>query len=371
MPNKDDSSRPVSWEDLDKYLAGELDDINKREIECLLAEVPDSALVLKSQGLFEDSVASQGGALKAAPRYMSVAESWSKLAAKLGAVGGTTAGASVNSDARVGATQLSQSAVSSQQLYEKVLPVRRARASRFKVAAQLVSAAAVVAFAWFAGIGKVRNDLSTYASVYSTQPGRQASVTLPDGTDVVLNVGSRLEVGGDFLASNRKVKLTGQAKFNVKHNTGKPFSVETSTGTVTVLGTEFVVRDYAWDSLKTVSVWEGRVGFGRDIVSAGEQLSIASTGNGTQSVVKSGLDTTSNSFADGVLIVKDKRLEDILPELSAWYAVDIKFGDAQTRNRRISGRFELGSISELVEVLAWTLDVRTERNGDQITLYSK
>ncbi len=359
MRNKDDSIRPVSWEDLDKYLAGENDLANKHEIEENLAEIPNSELVLRSQGIFSDSE-SEDPALGVSPTYKSAAESWNALESRLNS--GLPGLASSHPSEAV-PSYISHKGVGNR--------VSSFRSSRLKFSVQFASVAALVAFAWFAGVGKVRNDLSTYASIYSTQAGRQASLTLPDGTDVILNVGSRLEVGGGFLASNRKVKLVGQAKFVVKHKTGTPFTVETSTGAVTVLGTEFVVRDYEWDTLKTVSVWDGKVGVGTNIVSAGEQLSISPQPDGTQITLLSRLDTTSNSFANGVLIVKDRRLEDIVSELSTWYAIDIKFGDSQTRNRKISGRFQLGSVSELVEVLAWTLDVRSERSGDQITLYSK
>lgn len=358
MPDKNDSTRPVNWEDLDKYLAGEFDHIDMQEIEHLLATVPDATLVLKSQGLFEDAV-SHDPTLSARSHHISVAQSWDALAAKL-----TSRTQDRPDDAwSVGRTD---SAVRSTHG-----AVGDNRASRLRFAVQVLSAAVLAVAAWLGGVGKVRNDLSTYASVYSTQPGRQATVTLPDGTHVLLNVGSSLEVGGNFLTSNRKVKLTGQARFNVTHRTGKPFSVETSTGMVTVLGTEFVVRDYKWDSVTTISVWEGKVGLGENVISAGEQVSVRSHVDNRSEISKSPLDTASNSFADGVLIVKDRRLKDILPELSNWYAIDIRFGDSVTPNRRISGRFELGSVSELVEVLAWTLDIRSERNGDQITLYSK
>ncbi len=364
MRNENESQPSIDWEAFESYLAGELRGTTPEgnSVRKLLSEVPGSERLFKNQGLFDDDLDSEEAASEHVSKveYKSVHASWDDLKSRIAS---PVASPSVYNHATIKSPPLAQIS----------RPFKAGTAGvggRTKFAVNFAAVAALVAFAWFAGAGKVRRDLATYASVYSTQPGRQAAVTLPDGTDVTLNVGSRLEVGGDFETSHRTVRLTGQAKFNVKHRTGKPFLVETSSGTVTVLGTEFVVRDYDWDSVKTVSVWEGRVGFGSDIISAGEQLTVVSNESGLHSV-KSSLDTTSSSFVNGVLTVNSKKLEDIIPELAAWYAVDIRFGDAHVRNLLISGRFRIGAVSELVEVLAWTLDVRAERNGDQITLYSK
>lgn len=365
MRNENESQPSIEWEAFESYLAGELRGTTPEgnSVRKLLGEVPGSERLFKNQGLFDGDLDSGEMASERVSKveYKSVDASWDDLKSRIAS---PIASPSVYNHATI----------KSPPLVQTNRPFKAGTAGiggRTKFAVRFAAVAALVAFAWFAGAGKVRSDLATYASVYSTQPGRQAAVTLPDGTDVILNVGSRLEVGSDFETSHRTVKLTGQARFNVKHQTGKPFLVETASGTVTVLGTEFVVRDYEWDSVKTVSVWEGRVGFGADIISAGEQITVVSNGNGLHSASKSVLDTTSNSFVNGVLTVNSKKLEDIIPELATWYAVDIKFGDAGVRDLLISGRFRIGAVSELIEVLAWTLDVRAERNGDQITLYSK
>jgi transmembrane sensor len=365
MKNDNDSKPTVDWETLDAYLAGELEDSdqNRDQIDCiraLLDQIPHAELVLKSQGLFQDEL--NPGAPSSLVNYRSVSDSWAELRGKI-----ATTSVAEQAIEKEDAVHTHPSSRVAGRYSFRSLPTFKG----FKVIAQFAAVAAVVAVAWYAGAGKVRNNLSAYTSVYSTEAGRQASLTLPDGTDVLLNVGSRLEVGGDFLSTNRKVKLVGQAQFKVKHQTNMPFSVETANGTVTVLGTEFVVRDYKWDRQKTVSVWSGRVGFASNVVAAGEQLSFLADSTGVYSMTKTALDTTLKAFTTGILIVDDKRLEDIIPELSAWYGMDIQFGDDGVKDRRISGRFQLGAVSELIEVLSWTFNVRSERSGNQLILYSK
>ena len=89
-------------------------------------------------------------------------------------------------------------------------------------------------------------------SVWWTQPitftapvGDQLSVKLSDGSTVSMNSGTRLAHNRSFGSTNRRVKLKGEAFFDVAHDDA-PFVVETFNGTITVLGTRFNVR--AWES---------------------------------------------------------------------------------------------------------------------------
>lgn len=74
--------------------------------------------------------------------------------------------------------------------------------------------------------------------------GNVTRVTLPDGSHVELNSGSTLQYPRVFFRSNRSVRLTGEAFFDVAHS-DRPFEVRTFNSTVTVLGTRFNVRSWA------------------------------------------------------------------------------------------------------------------------------
>ena len=73
----------------------------------------------------------------------------------------------------------------------------------------------------------------------STDPGQRANVTLPDGTVVKLNSGSVLEYPTVFSRKERRVKINGEAMFDVAKDADKPFIVETFAYDVKVLGTKF------------------------------------------------------------------------------------------------------------------------------------
>lgn len=110
-------------------------------------------------------------------------------------------------------------------------------------ASVFMSAAAVLAgvlLTWFIGVAPYKKEASETLT-FTTQPGQQAAVTLPDGTSVHLNSGSTLEYPAVFSRKERRVRLEGEAMFDVESQTRRPFYVETFAYDVKVLGTRFNV----------------------------------------------------------------------------------------------------------------------------------
>lgn len=90
-------------------------------------------------------------------------------------------------------------------------------------------------------------------------PGQHTSLTLPDGTVIHLNSGSRIEYPAIFHGSERRVKLNGEAMFDVTHDPLHPFVIETFAYNVKVLGTRFgVVADESSNEFST-TLLEGKV----------------------------------------------------------------------------------------------------------------
>lgn len=91
--------------------------------------------------------------------------------------------------------------------------------------------------------------------VIKTDFAETVSVELPDNSEVIVNAGSRIEYSDKKWKKERKVSLTGEAFFKVTK--GKTFDVETGLGTVTVIGTQFNIRQR--NGLFEVYCYEGRV----------------------------------------------------------------------------------------------------------------
>ena len=82
-------------------------------------------------------------------------------------------------------------------------------------------------------------------------------LVLSDGTKVWLNSDSKLEFPNTFVGDERRVKLAGEAYFEVAKNKAKPFRVEVDRVEVVVLGTSFNIHAYD-EAVKTTLV-EGAV----------------------------------------------------------------------------------------------------------------
>ncbi len=89
--------------------------------------------------------------------------------------------------------------------------------------------------------------------------GSRSRITLPDGSMVWLNAGSRLNYGKDFNRRSREVRLEGEAYFNVKSNRKKPFVVQTSHLDVKAYGTVFNVKAYPEEDEIVTTLVEGNV----------------------------------------------------------------------------------------------------------------
>ena len=93
-------------------------------------------------------------------------------------------------------------------------------------------------------------------SRYETQLGEQRSVLLDDGSLVVLNTSSQIEV--KYTQQRRFIRLVrGEALFEVTHDAERPFDVSVGTALVRAIGTQFNV-DRRSDRA-TVTVVQGKV----------------------------------------------------------------------------------------------------------------
>ena len=94
--------------------------------------------------------------------------------------------------------------------------------------------------------------------VYWTGTGMQREMLLADGSRMTLGADSAVRV---LLAANSRdiVLERGEARFQVHHETRRPFIVHVAGGSIVALGTEFVVRRYSKSNHVNVWVTEGAV----------------------------------------------------------------------------------------------------------------
>jgi ferric-dicitrate binding protein FerR (iron transport regulator) len=226
---------------------------------------------------------------------------------------------------------------------------------------------AAVAFAAVVqlGTGSESRSQTSSPSIYTTDKGQRSTIVLPDGSVVLLNVGSRLQVPANYASGNRALVLSGSAMFSVVPDASSPFLVTAGASVTRVLGTQFVVRHYPEDTATTVAVRDGKVAVGAIVLTADQQAMVSATGRARMTPLSPG----QFSVTRGVLTLSDIRLADALPELSRWYNADLELADATIGDRIVNGEFTAGSVTDLAAMLEWTFKFKVVRNGRTLTLY--
>jgi ferric-dicitrate binding protein FerR (iron transport regulator) len=363
-------AEPLDWDEIDRYFAGELSEADAAQLRRWLMVHPDKAQVLESVAQALDGTigvddSGQSDALV----------SWDAVAARIRSEDEGLVLADVMRPA-VSGRHLER--VSSVHLETSIAPLgtRSIAKSRnifsgqtrqralWSVAASLVLGVVVMVLGWTAGVRHVSQRAAMSMLAYTTGSGERATITLPDGGTVALNVASRLEVPMDYMTGNRVVRLNGEGLFSVPHNSGAPLTVIAGATAARVLGTSFVVRHYATDSVTTVAVRDGKVAVGSVVLTANWLLEVGRYGVVSLRSAEPGV----FGFATGVLTLDDLFLPKAIPELDRWYDVDIRLGDPELAKRGVGGKFAAGSIADLTAILELTLDVRVMRDGRVLTL---
>ncbi|MGE5500656.1 MAG: FecR family protein [Ignavibacteriales bacterium] len=217
---------------------------------------------------------------------------------------------------------------------------------------------------------------------FRTAVGQQATVTLPDGSQLTLNTDTVVRTKAD--EGRRLVYLDkGQAFFKVAHDPRHPFIVSAAGRTVTALGTQFDVRvDHG--ELKVVLV-EGRVRVQsakpaavRAAKGEGGETSVAppmatDMSAGSQLVAVDDSEwrltptnvTRETSWLKGQLVFDDEPLANIVEEMNR-YSTRKMIVDPRLAQRRLSGNFTPGDVHGFSQALraAGLADLRDGADGD-------
>ena len=104
-------------------------------------------------------------------------------------------------------------------------------------------------------------DLSSQSVINTIQTpkGGKFQVRLPDGSKVWLNSASTLSYPTTFTGKERKVKLSGEAYFEIASNKKVPFRVISNGQIVEVLGTHFNINSYDDEDFTKTTLLEGSV----------------------------------------------------------------------------------------------------------------
>lgn len=162
---------------------------------------------------------------------------------------------------------------------------------------------------------------------------------LADGTHVWLNAETDLEYLVPFPAGERRVKLNGEAYFEVA-KAGTPFIVEFKGMEIHVLGTKFNVQAYEDSEHFAATLVEGSIALNAEHevwqLQPGEQIREE---EGRLVVEK--VDVTNNiAWKDGVIAFENERLEDIMEKLGRWYDIQVFYQNPEVKSMRFTGNID-------------------------------
>ncbi len=204
--------------------------------------------------------------------------------------------------------------------------------------------------------------------IYATALGEQRTETLADGTQVVLNTETELEVR--YSRDRREIELQrGEAQFDVARDAARPFVVAAGEGTVTALGTRFQVRRGADDVV--VTLIEGSVevaqGDARRALQPHQQARLSGAGVDVQAA---DLDATAG-WLDGWLRFRGTPLRDVLAEANRYSTRKMRLADPELGEIRFNGNFRTGDNASIASAVALILPVRVEESDQEIVLLSQ
>lgn len=219
---------------------------------------------------------------------------------------------------------------------------------------------------------------TTYKHIYTSglvtiavaQTDSSRLVTLQDGSRVWLNSNSSITYPEHFSKEERTVSFSGEAYFEVAHDSLHPFIVQTNSVHVKVLGTSFNVRAYPSEQRTETTLLQGKVIVqnknGTDLaVLAPGQMAAFDRVNQYLSVKEVDADQYA-AWRHGVIVFTNATLADITQELSTLYQVRFVMNDPPDPALYNFNFRKSQPIEKVMEMLCFVAPLRYHREGNEI-----
>jgi len=233
-------------------------------------------------------------------------------------------------------------------------------------------------------------NMSTKVIEYSTAIGEQTNITLSDGSNVLLNTDSHIQV--DFSGDRRIINLMkGEVNIDVAKNPNRPLVVYAGSGMIWAIGTMFNV--HFTDSEVNVLVTEGTVKVyagadesnnvnvdlthkDNDPISMHETLATAGQTVTYDEVIKKQGKLKQIEFDkklawhSGYLSFSGETLEEALKEISRYTDKEFVIVDDSIKAIQVGGHFKTHDIDNLLATIGKGFDIHFEYTSEnRINIY--
>lgn len=227
--------------------------------------------------------------------------------------------------------------------------------------------------AYWQGSRQVQSNFSDI--VVEAPLGSKTKLTLPDGSTVWLNAGSKMVYSQGFGVSDRKLDFQGEGYFEVEKNDEMPFLVQTHDVNVTVVGTKFNFRNYPEDEEAVVELLEGKVALENQLkeesvryLSPNEKMVLhKATGKMDITLAKV---KEATLWTENILLFDEDLLPDIVWKLERSYRVQIEIENEDLKQARFYGQFNQleQNIYDVLDMLSETGKLKYHEEGKVIYL---
>ncbi len=207
--------------------------------------------------------------------------------------------------------------------------------------------------------------------------GVRTKFQLPDGSTGYLNSGSRLKFPAQFIGE-RKVELSGEAFFDVVHNSELPFHVNTHNLDIKVLGTTFNVIANEDEQTEEIVLQTGKVdvsskcGIQLAVLLPNEQLTLNIK---ERTFLKNKIEASQYiSWKEGKLVFRNENMQQVARRLSRWYNAEVVVDDQRLDNYTFHATFIDEPLDEVLKLLSMTTPlsyIEEKRESDPEGVFQK
>jgi transmembrane sensor len=202
-------------------------------------------------------------------------------------------------------------------------------------------------------------------------------VVLPDSSIVIVNRAGSLYYNMPFDKSTREVFLdAGEAFFEVRKNTARPFVVHATKTVTTVLGTAFNIRISGNVSTVKIVVKTGKVKVAANpagpdssrLLQAEQGIEINTSNNNIRTFSQPANITTS--WWDGKLVFHQNNMKEVVEALENRYQVHIRLTTPVLQQYRVSGDFTRShTLTEVLDALCLVHRLSYEKKNNEYFIY--
>ena len=240
----------------------------------------------------------------------------------------------------------------------------------------------MIPMAWYLVYQSRQHQVDSYSPASEMQVAQTGNaqnnlILLSDGSQAWINQRSRLMYPAVFDEDSRTVYLSGEAFFEIRKDSSRPFIVLCGDTRTEVTGTSFHLRGYDDEGEVILNVTSGSVNFSLNNVPGVELKSLRASERGHYMRGEPNLmrensdDPNFLSWHTRTLQFDNHPLNSIIPRLSEYFHLTMEMENDRVGLCRFTGRFAQPTADEVLETIARTTGLQYRISGDTLIWYGE